>query len=484
MITGVNPGRHGIFGFLANTPQERPVVAHSGLISAPTLWLYLEEQGVTSGSFHIPMTYPAASVEGFMVSGGLAAGWTRPEMREYASSEAVRRVVTDVAGSRYPLDTVVSYEKDWRSPEVVGRVQEIQRLRRRVLGALLDRFDPDFVFTVFEGPDRLQHLHYQFLVECSDWFHEPLGSQIRDLANSYFQELDRAVQDLVDWVGPDGQVVVVSDHGAGPWEKTINTNLLLAEWGWLQLPRIAAVTRKGIVAGAGQRLARRVVPRGLLQRAKARVGGRIDWANTQAFASHVAEQGIHVNRRGLLPHGTLEEREALSLIGSLVERLEALTDPDDGNPVVDRTVRREEVIWGPRAARAPDLFPLCRDQRYELSDTLAAEGPFTDHRDRPWGYHHIDGVFLAAGPNVQAGSYEPGLQIVDVLPTVFHLAGLEVPEGLDGKVVVDALAPAVRAEPKVSRSHAAVDEASPAYPFSPEEEAEIEESLRGLGYIE
>jgi predicted AlkP superfamily phosphohydrolase/phosphomutase len=185
-----------------------------------------------------------------------------------------------------------------------------------------------------------------------------------------------------------------------------------------------------------------------------------------------------------LPRGTLEEGEADSLAGSIAERLEALTDPDDGNPVVDRTVRREDVIWGPLAARAPDLFPLCRDQRYELSDTLAAEGPFTDHRDRPWGYHHIDGVFLAAGPNVQSGWYEPGLEIVDVLPTVFHLAGLEVPEGLDGKVVVDALAPADRAEPRVARSHAAVDESSRAYPFSPEEEAEIEESLRGLGYIE
>ena len=200
----------------------------------------------------------------------------------------------------------------------------------------------------------------------------------------------------------------------------------------------------------------------------------------------MAEQGIHVNRRGVFPHATLEEEEAAALERELVDRLEALTDPEDGQSVVDRTVRREDVIWGSQAARAPDLFPLCRDQRYELSDTLAAEGPFTDHRDRPWGYHHLDGVFTAAGPDVQAGWHEPGLDIVDVLPTTFHLAGLGVPRSLDGRVAVDVLAPAARAEPRVERSSAPVevDGASGAYPFSPEEEAEIEESLRGLGYIE
>jgi predicted AlkP superfamily phosphohydrolase/phosphomutase len=363
-------------------------------------------------------------------------------------------------------------------------VEQIQRQRRRVLGALLERFDPDFLFAVFEGPDRLQHLHYQFLVQCSDWYEDPLASQMRDLAHSYFRELDRAVQDIVDWAGSDGHVLVVSDHGAGPWEKTINTNLLLAEWGWLRLPRIASFTGRRIVAGAGQRLARRIVPRRLLHRAKARVGGRLDWAATQAFASHVAEQGIHLNRRGLLPNGTLSDEEAESVQRTLVERLVELTDPSDGKPVVDRVVRKPDVIWGPQSGRAPDLFPLCRDQRYELSDTLAAEGPFTDHRDRPWGYHHLDGIFLAAGPDVQTGWFEPGLDIVDVLPTALHLAGLNVPTGLDGKVVLETLTPGARAEPRVERSAVVAGETSPAYPFSPDEEAEIEESLRGLGYIE
>src|SRR5918992_5039514 len=41
MVTGVNPGRHGIFGFLAGTPQDPARIAHSGLIDAAPMWRYV-----------------------------------------------------------------------------------------------------------------------------------------------------------------------------------------------------------------------------------------------------------------------------------------------------------------------------------------------------------------------------------------------------------------------------------------------------------
>lgn len=483
IATGVNPGRHGVFGFLDNTPQEQPRVAHSGSIRAATMWQYLERQGITVGIFNVPMTYPPVHVEGFMVAGGLAAGWTDAEMPNFASSLDVGRLVSDVAGGRYPLDTVVSYENDWRSSDVVTRIEEVQRLRRRVLAALLERWDPDFVFAVFEGTDRLQHVHYQYLVEGSPWYERPEAVEVRSRAWRYFRELDAAIEDIATWVGADGHIVLVSDHGAGPWEKTLNVNLLLREWGYLRLPSLSRVTRSGFVAGMGQRIARRVVPRKALLTAKARIGREIRWSETEAFASQVAEQGIHINQRDVFPKGWVDGPRADGLAHELVDRLSSLTDPSDGRPAVDRVLRRNEVIQGPYAHRAPDLFPLLRDQRYELSDTLAADAVFTDHRDRPWGYHHLDGIFVAAGPNFVSGTHDEGLDIVDVLPTVFSAAGLRVPTDLDGHVVRDVLSvPRAAEPPPPSEPVADMDEVP--YPYTPEEEAAVEEALRGLGYIE
>jgi predicted AlkP superfamily phosphohydrolase/phosphomutase len=486
IATGVNPGRHGVFGFLDNTPQEQPRVAHSGSIRATTMWQHLEGQGATAGVFNVPMTYPPAKVQGFMVAGGLAAGWTHADMPNFASAPDVARLVSDVAGGPYPLDSVVSYENDWRSPAVITNIERIQRLRRRVLASLIERWDPDLVFAVFEGPDRLQHVHYQYLVEGSPWYERPEAAEIRSRAESYFAELDASIADIATWVGDGGHIVLVSDHGAGPWEKTLNVNLLLEGWGYLRLPPLSRMTRSGFVAGLGQRIARRVVPRKTLLSAKARVGRGIRWNETEAFASQVAEQGIHINRRDELPGGWVEGSRADRLEQEIVERLSSLTDPSDCEPAVDRVVERDEVIRGPFARRAPRLFPILRDQRYELSDTLAATDVFTDHRDRPWGYHHIDGIFVAAGPHFVTGPYDPGIEIVDVLPTVFSAAGFPVPAGLDGRVVREVLstdhdAELIAAIPGGSTSD---DEEVPDYPYTPEEEAAVEEALRGLGYIE
>jgi predicted AlkP superfamily phosphohydrolase/phosphomutase len=489
MITGVNPGRHAIFGFLENTPQEPARIAHSGTLRALPFWQYLN--GPSAGVFNVPMTYPPVAIDGFLVSGGLAAGWTDPSMANVSSDERVAAEIRAACGDEsYPIDTVVSYENDWSSDRIVEHARRIQALRRRVLLALLERHDPSFLFAVFEGPDRLQHVHYQYLVECSDWYRRDGADRIRDRAHTYFSELDAAVGDLAAWAGAEGNVVLVSDHGAGPWEKTVNLNLLLAEWGYLRLPSVTRVTSSRVVAGIGQRLARKVLPRRLLLAAKAKVNRSIDWTTARAFASQVAEQGIHVNERGALPAGIVRPDEVERLESEIVNRLMELRDPGDGRPVVDRVERRSDVIRGPYERRAPNLFPMCRDQRYELSDTTAATAVFTDHRDRPWGYHHNDGIFVAAGPAFAARAGDVRLDIVDVLPTVFHAAGLPVPGDIDGRVATDTLSETARMRgqrlisgPAGADAPVRSDEPED-NPFSEDEQREIEESLRGLGYIE
>lgn len=486
MLTGVNPGRHNVFGFLSSTPQEPVKIAHAGTIAATPLWRLANDRDARVGVYNVPMTYPPAKdVDGFLISGGLAAGWTSPDVRGFASDEEAGSLIAEVTADAYPIDTVVSYENDWSRLEVIDEVSAIQVKRRRVLGALLEHRDVDLLFAVFEGTDRLQHLHYQYLVECSEWFGAPGADAFRDRAWSYFQELDGAIGDIVAWAGEGGNVMVVSDHGAGPWEKTLNVNLLLHEWGLLRLPSVSRLTRTSLVAGPVQTVARKIVPRSVLLSAKSRMNRGLDWSTARAFASQVAEQGIHVNEAGVFPHGVVPDEEVSTVAAELTRRLLELVDPDDGRPVVDAVVPRAEAIEGPFAARAPHLFPVCRDQRIELSDTLAASSVLTDHRDRPWGYHHQDGIFIGAGPAFIDGALPRALEIVDVLPTAFTVAGLSVPAGLDGNAAHEILTieGSVADQPRDDADQAMPD-GSPAYPFSDEDEKQIEESLRGLGYIE
>jgi hypothetical protein len=64
------------------------------------------------------------------------------------------------------------------------------------------------------------------------------------------------------------------------------------------------------------------------------------------------------------------------------------------------------------------------------------------------------------------------------------MAGLGVSEGLEGRVVTEAFEAATLVkQPVVMTSPLSSGERDETSPYSDEEEAEIEEALRGLGYL-
>lgn len=56
------------------------------------------------------------------------------------------------------------------------------------------------------------------------------------------------------------------------------------------------------------------------------------------------------------------------------------------------------------------------------------------HGNNISGGHSIDGVFFAVGPDIQEKRLER-IQLIDVMPTVLHLLGVDIPEGVEGRVV-------------------------------------------------
>ncbi|MEM8861175.1 MAG: alkaline phosphatase family protein, partial [Chloroflexota bacterium] len=70
--TGVNPGKHGIYGFMSQTDQVGKFqVANGNLIQANRFWDILGHEGKHIGLVNIPFTYPPRPVNGFMMTGML-----------------------------------------------------------------------------------------------------------------------------------------------------------------------------------------------------------------------------------------------------------------------------------------------------------------------------------------------------------------------------------------------------------------------------
>lgn len=484
--TGVNPGRHGIYGFIAgNAQSERQELVHSGMIKAPAIWEIANEQGARSGIYNLPLTYPPRPLDGWMVSGMMTPGYGE-QLKGFASwggpdkdgADLERRILEWAPG--YVVDVSANYELDWRDEGLARRALASIRQREAVLKGLLELDPPEVVFTVQEAPDRLQHVYYRYMDPSDPLYSSGDGPRLRAAVVECFAAMDRIVGLLEDYAGPDGGVVVCSDHGFTAWEVSVHLNALLEQWGYLKLKGSGKAMQSGL-ARKMVPIAKRVLPRKLARQAKGRTFAAIDWEKTTAFASPIPQQGVFVNVAGRERFGIVPPEDLDALKDELTKRFLELRD-HKGEPVTDRVHRGEEVFHGDALEGAPDVLPVLRDHRYELDDELFHKEAFTDLSHLPRGVHHPDGIVVVAGAGVRPGRIEGS--VMDVTPTLLYQAGLAVPEGLDGRVLVDAFDPAALEDRPVGSTAALsspeVDETSP---YSQEEEALIEDSLRGLGYL-
>jgi predicted AlkP superfamily phosphohydrolase/phosphomutase len=277
----------------------------------------------------------------------------------------------------------------------------------------------------------------------------------------------------------------VSDHGFGRYEKFFYLNKVLEDAGLL--------VRRGS--------ARRIATRGLstrrvieairkldVLRLEGRVPARfrqrlaggiesalstpIDLERSRAYAAASSAESVFINPN--VPEAGRHE-----IARRVIRALESARDPATGEPIVDHAFRREDVYDGSELHRIPDILIDFGERPYLASDRLAAGAlvePLTG--DSGGGRHRRQGIILALGPGVSPGTLE-GANIVDLAPTTLHAMGLPVPEDMDGLVLSELFADGRAVQTEAPR---ASDGDAPVY--SPEEEAAIEASLRGLGYID
>jgi predicted AlkP superfamily phosphohydrolase/phosphomutase len=477
--TGVNPGRHGIYGFHSgNAQSEHRELMHSGKVAAATVWEIVNAQGARAGIFNLPLTYPPQALDGWMVSGMMTPSYGRRLKGFTYPPELEARVLECAPG--YVVEIKTSWERDWRDSALAERALASLEQRRAVLRHLLEADPPEVVFAVLEAPDRLQHAYYGYLDPAAAAYGSATAREVRPALARCFAVMDEVVGDLVDHAGGGG-VIVCSDHGFTAWEMSVHTNTLLEEWGYLRL-RPGARAMQTPLARKAVPVAKRLLPARAARAAKGRTFAAVDWSRTQAFASPIPLQGVFCNLEGRERFGIVSRARLDALKDEIVARFEDLRGPD-GRPVTDRVWRSEELFWGEALEGAPDLVPVLRDHRFELDDEIFHRVAFADTSALPRGVHHPDGIVGLYGPGVRAGARVEG-SVLDVTPTLLYMAGLAVPEGLDGSVLTAAFEPDhVERRPVRTTTADTPRRTQEQSPYTEEEEALVEESLKGLGYL-
>ncbi len=502
-MTGKNPGKHGLYDWIYRHEDDYAVSSVTAQHCAePTLWSILGAAGRRVCVFNVPMTYPPQPVEGLMIAGLPAptaqAGITHPP-------ELLAEIESSVGEYLLYPDPGLAYS-DAGVDAFLQRLYRTTERRLEVLDYLRRREDWDFFMVVFNGTDTVQHAMWKFMSPAHPQ-HDPsqaekYGSAILD----YYQYIDRALGEIAAGLDRDTVLILMSDHGAGPFHKFIHVNNWLRQQGWLRLkPGLKAglkaaafdlnFTPMGVynlLMSAGLGSLKRKVVRGQgqgLLKALFLSFDDVDWSRTVAYSLGNVGQ-IYLNMKGREPQGIVEPGDEYEeLRDQIIARLRELRDPETGECVVQEFYRREEVYWGDRLEEAADiLFIPTRMEYFGFGEYEFGSNEIIEPVKRGIsGTHRLNGILLAWGEAIRSGVVLEGARLYDLAPTILHLMDVPIPPAMDGRVLSGCLKPEYAAQmerrSEATPALASLASHTPPAALSPEEERLIAERLRGLGYV-
>jgi predicted AlkP superfamily phosphohydrolase/phosphomutase len=424
-MTGASPAQHGFYDFYKLDQNHEITLNLASDLPYPFFWDILSASHKKVGIFNLPITYPFKPVNGIMISGlmtpGIDADFIYPKnlRGEFVRQFPHFRFAPHVKVSK---EDPKSYEL--RLAENLADAKETIQIAKW----LFAKDDWDLFAVNFMAVDHIQHFFWEFMKQPN--------SPYRDAILRVYREVDNYLREVLDKHSQAYQIMVFSDHGAGPLEKTLFLNRWLQKKGYLKFQNSPRVWLKRGLAELGfdpQSLIKLASKLHLVRRAgKVSMQKRnrlvnklvlsyadLDWEKTQAYSfgmyggifltkfnKKLAEEILARFRRDFAPELTFAE-----LSGKLYH-----------------TVRYPKTI--------PDIQFLLKDGAIVSTNIYAFAGKqlLTSPITNKSGEHRMTGI-LGFYPKVKAKRNNPDL--TQITPTILAFFGMQAPAYCQGKSLIE-----------------------------------------------
>jgi predicted AlkP superfamily phosphohydrolase/phosphomutase len=429
-VTGVNPGKHGIYGFLktTNSDPDAPAVFNTSLDRgfAP-VWDILGQYDRKSCIVNIPLSSPADSLNGIMIAGFPHAS---EDDRSYYWPKSLDKILGDYSFDAFRVTCAKNREDRF--------LQKMQSIASRRLHLGLRLFEDggwDLYWLVFTFPDRFQHYMWKYY-DTNHPMYDPIsGPLYGDRIEAAYVQADNYTAEFINRMQENDLLVVMSDHGFGYLYYTINSNNFIQ-----------------------------------------RTLGSTDAVRCADFFG--AKFKIDVS-------GPNAEERYVSIRKRLIDGLRTLKDPVRGVPVIDSIYVKEDIYTGPYAGSAPDI--LCLEKPGYLFFTLPKtsdlrlldSGPSPDKAFS--GFHRRRGTIGMYGKYVRPGQSLEA-RIIDIPAVILSYLGVPGPEDIDGRVPANAFRDETAGRIELVRSGQTGYRRPTG--LSTQDTQKIEKQLRAVGYIQ
>lgn len=376
-MTGKNPGKHGIYGFVDRELNTyNTFIPTTRNIRGETLWEVLSRHGKRVVVMNVPISYPPRPVNGILVGCFLT-----PTLEKGVYPPSIVPTLQRL-GYRIDVDAWIARKS---LDEFLKELKTVLERRAEVTLHFLRNGDWDFLMMHFMETDRLHH----FLWEQMQAADERYQSRCLDI----YRFIDGVIGDLWAELDGDTSLVMLSDHGFCTIRQEINLNAWLRQNGWLKFRNDPPASLEEI--------------------------------HPDSVAYSVIPGKIYLNLEGREPQGSVRPAEYERLRDQLARQIAGLRDSESGEFAVDRVLTREEAYCGPAFAQAPDLIVLPRDG-YDLKADLKKERLF--ERGIFTGMHTFSDAFLFFSSRTLP---DRTIEMVEVMPTILQEMGIPAPDDLD-----------------------------------------------------
>ena len=288
------------------------------------------------------MTYPAQPVNGVMISGMPAPEINNSIIYPEGIFEEILAYTGDYIlypdpGQAYSEAGVEAFlERLYRCTEL--RIKSFDYLRQREAW--------DFAMMVFNGTDTISHALWKYMDESHPLHDKRQSAKFGHAIRDYYHHIDAYLGEVIESLDSDTTLILMSDHGFGPFHKFIHVNNWLIREGFMKVrPGIRPTLKKQLFNlgftpmniydtlmrlgfGALKRKVVRGQGQGLLK-ALFLSFADVDWANTAAYSRRQCRPNLPQCGRSRAiwqcPAGAEYERLREDIMARLVELRDLVT---------------------------------------------------------------------------------------------------------------------------------------------------------------
>ena len=450
--TGKTPASHGIGYFGEFTPEGSLKIFNSTDINGLTFYEIAEIYGKKCFIFNLPFSYPPK------VDGDIIFSWLDKGHKRFYPNNLLNKQDQDNI-NEYFSDNLKISDYSYIKKEI-NQIDYLLKFAK----ANIHRINSyDLLFFLINQTDHCQHRIYDKIVSHK-------SNKYQTLYFELMKKIDTIIGLLMDSLGIDSYIFILSDHGFKKYEKTFHINTWLAEKGYLK--RNLEYSKNGNIINVMKKY---VLFNGIFKKP------------IKLFASYLKKLNskFQLNRFSI----DFDNSIAFTYFSSNYNYI-FINDKIANNKVymkqiIDELNKIDNI-------KAEECMPITLNGKKITGSILLWSTKYmisSSDLGLIWSNvnlnsHDINGLYALYGPDIKQGQYNADIK--DIAPTLLYVMDLPLINEFDGKIIKTAIKDFNDQKVQYVKEDALIKarenkNIDTSINFS--EENRIKEQLRSLGYL-